>query len=284
MHPEAFHTLAPPPLAGPAPEPDSLRDVMRLLGGDPATWDALAGVPVAVRRLVEGAPLVHEGAPLQSLHVVRCGSLKCVRMLEDGYEQVTALTLPGDVLGFDGLHNGLHATTAVALELSTVYALPLASLQTLSEHCPGLDGVWQLALSRQLAHAVATAEMLTAVASDVRLARFILWMSARAQRLGWSARRLRLSMCRRDLASLLGVAHETVSRSFTTMADAGLLKVDNREIDILDVEQLRLRARVTRRPVDPEPIVVRREAKSGPPLPGAACGRWSGSPQAPANP
>lgn len=227
-----------------------LPDVLRLLGGDPSSLAPMVRIPVALRRLEEGSALAHEGAPLQSLYVVRCGSLKCVRTLEDGYEQVTALALPGDVLGFEGLHCGHHAVTDVALEFSTVYALPLWSLHALRQQCPTLDDAWQRALSRQLARTAATADILAAVASEVRLARFILCLSARAAALGWSSRRLRLSMCRRDLASLLGVAHETVSRSFTLMADAGLLKVDNREVEILDLAQLQARARTTRRPVD----------------------------------
>jgi CRP/FNR family transcriptional regulator len=88
--------------------------------------------------------------------------------------------------------------------------------------------------------------MMAAVASDVRLARFLLWMSARMEEAGQSPRRLLLRMCRRDIASLLGVAHETVSRSFTTLADAGLLTVQNREVDILDLPALRGVARSTR--------------------------------------
>ena len=68
--------------------------------------------------------------------------------------------------------------------------------------------------------------------------------------LGQSPRRLRLRMCRRDIASLLGVAHETVSRSFTTLAESGFLKVDNREVELLDIARLQARARITRGPDD----------------------------------
>jgi CRP/FNR family transcriptional regulator, anaerobic regulatory protein len=243
------------------PESDTrpLHDLVQLLGGDTT---ALAPgdehIPVALRRLDEDTVLALEGAALHSLHIVRCGSLKSVRTLEDGYEQVTAFALPGDVLGFDGLHTGRHTASAVALEVSTVYALPLAGLQELRQRCPALDSALQLALSRQLARAAATAEMLAAVASEVRLARFILWMAARVTELGWSPRRMRLRMCRRDIASLLGMAHETVSRSFTTMADTGLLKVDNREVEILDLPRLQARARATRGAPDGSAILVSR--------------------------
>ncbi len=262
MNVHALRDMAPAASSRPGSEGHFLQDLMRLLGGGGTAVQSAARIPVAMRRLDEDCALAHEGAPLKSLHIVRCGSLKCVRTLEDGYEQVTALALPGDVLGFDGLHCGRHGATDVALEFSIVYTLPLSSLHALREHCPALDDAWQAALSRQLARAAATADMLAAVTSEVRLARFILWLSARAAALGWSSRRLRLSMCRRDIASLLGVAHETVSRSFTTMAEAGLLKVDNREVEILDWNRLQARARTTRRPVDVDAITVPRKKRS----------------------
>lgn len=260
---------------------DHLRDVLRLLGGDASSIASTARIPVALRRVEEGSVLAHAGAPLRYLYVVRCGSLKCVRTLEDGYEQVSALALPGDVLGFDGLHCGRHATTDVALEFSTAYALPVADLPAIRAQCAKLNEAWERALSRQFARAAATADMLAAVASDVRLARFILWLSARAQALGRSPRRLRLSMCRRDLASLLGMAHETVSRSFTMLDDAGLLRVANREIEILDLDQLQVRARTTRRGTDLGVGVIPPGPRSGllkaPPL-RPEC--WSGALQA----
>lgn len=275
MDTRTLHHVVTPAGAWPDADADSLNDLARLLGSDIAAMDPMARVPVATRRLAEGTPLVHEGTLLDSVYVVRSGSLKCLRTLEDGYEQVTALALPGDVLGFDGLHCGHHAVTCVALELSTVCAMSVAALKALRARCPTLDDAWQRALSRQLARTAATSDMVAAVASEVRLARFILWLSARAQELGWSPRRLRLTLCRRDLASLLGVAHETVSRSFTTMADAGLLKVDNREIEILDPLQLRARARATRRPVDSDAITVSGASRLAVARPAQAQARWS---------
>jgi CRP/FNR family transcriptional regulator len=130
--------------------------------------------------------------------------------------------------------------------VSTVFALPLQGLQALRLQCPALDDALQIALSRQLVRCAELTEILAAVASDVRMARFLLWMAARMAERGQSPRRLLLRMCRRDIASLLGVAHETVSRSFTTMAEAGFIRVDNRQVEIVDRAGLQLRARTTR--------------------------------------
>jgi CRP/FNR family transcriptional regulator len=221
------------------------------MGGDADEVDDTdEDLPITLWRIGEHATLLHEGAPAQSVYVLRSGSLKCVKTLEDGYEQVVCFAQPGELLGFEALHCGRQPTSVVALEDATVYALSMTELLGLRQRCPALDDALQLALSQQLTRAAGVAEMMSAVASDVRLARFLLWMSARMAEAGRSPRRLLLRMCRRDIASLLGVAHETVSRSFTILADAGHVKVENREVEILDLEHLRMRARNTRGPLE----------------------------------
>ena len=51
-----------------------------------------------------------------------------------------------------------------------------------------------------------------------------------------------------DIASHLGIAHETVSRSLTALADWGYIGVHHREIEILDADGLERFKRVTRGP------------------------------------
>ena len=58
-------------------------------------------------------------------------------------------------------------------------------------------------------------------------------------------------MTRRDIASHLGVAHETVSRSFTALADWGYIRVLNRDVEVLDPDGLRAFSLITRGLVDP---------------------------------
>ena len=230
----------------PLAQPGSLQELLHLLGVRVNDRMAESGVPVSIWLVHEGAALLHEGMHSPALYVVRSGSLKCLKTLEDGYEQVLSFAQPGELLGFEALHRGVQPSSAVALEETTVYALSPQQLPALLRESPVLDRALWLGMSQQVARAAETAEMMAAVASDVRLARFILWLSSRMRDAGQSSRRLRLRMGRRDIASLLGVAHETVSRSFTLLADSGAIRVENREIEILDENALRLRARSTR--------------------------------------
>lgn len=228
--------------------PAPLPELLAAMGHEAARQGGTASAEplVSVWRVRAGAALLHEGAAAESVHVVRSGSFKCLKTSEDGYEQVLAFSGPGEVLGFEALSRGRHTCSAVALEDSTVFTLPLRELDGIRQRAPALDHALQFALSRQLARAAEISEMMAAVAAETRLARFLGWMSACMADRGQSPRRLYLRMSRRDIASLLGVAHETVSRSFTALADWGYLRVVNREIEILDAAGLRACARSTR--------------------------------------
>jgi CRP/FNR family transcriptional regulator len=233
-----------------ATTPGVLAELLHAMGSATDEIPLDDSIRIAQRRVRAGSVLVHEGTPVGSIHVVRSGAFKSLKTSEDGYEQVLSFAGRGDVLGFDAVARDRHATSAVALEDSTVYALPVDELPSLRRRFPALDRALQRALSAQLVQAGEVAEMLAAVASEVRLARFLTWLSANLLERGQSPRRLWLRMSRRDIASLLGVAHTTVSRSFTALADMGYLRVDNRDVEILEADGLRACARSTRAPTD----------------------------------
>lgn len=225
-----------------------LSDLTRLLTGTKADAprDPEENLALTLWQVRRHATLLHEGFPGMALYVVRSGSLKCLRTLEDGYEQVLSFVQRGELLGFEALHSGRQRVSVVALEDSTLYGIQLRHLPGLRQRCSTLDNALYFALSRQLGRLTDSAEMMAAVASDVRLSRFLLWMSAELAHSGQSPKRILLRMGRRDIASFLGVAHETVSRSFSSLADKGCIEVNNRAVKILDIDQLKAHASCTR--------------------------------------
>lgn len=224
-----------------------LPGLVQLLGGEPgAAGAAMTGEPFALHRVERGATLVFEGSHADRLYVVQSGSFKCVKTAEDGYEYVLGFTWRGDVIGYDGVAASRYAFSAIALEDSRVVVLPLARLDALRHAAPAFDAALQAIVSRQLTHAGEIAEVMAAVAADVRLARFLVQLSARMAERGQSPRRLLLRMNRRDIANHLGLAHETISRSFRMLAERGWLRVDNRNIDIADLDSLKRCGRSTR--------------------------------------
>lgn len=231
-------------------ESGRLSDLLACMGFAPGADPTAASIPVPMRPLRAGDALFHEGAVAEALYFVNSGSFKTFRTAEDGYEQVLGFIGRGEVLGFEAIWGGSHPTGAMALETSSVFAVLLRDMVTVGHRVPEFERMLQNAASRALSARCDLAGMMAAVAAEVRLARFLLHLSKRMAALAQSPRRFRLRMNRRDIASYLGVAHETVSRAFGTLAGLGLVRVAHREIEILNSQQLERFARHTRRPPD----------------------------------
>ncbi|MDH5649574.1 MAG: helix-turn-helix domain-containing protein, partial [Gammaproteobacteria bacterium] len=58
------------------------------------------------------------------------------------------------------------------------------------------------------------------------------------QKLGFSGTHFKLTMSRQDLGDYLGLALETVSRLFTRFQEETLIKVDGRQVELLDIKRL----------------------------------------------
>ena len=228
----------------------STADLQQLLGRQVGAAQTADPTLLPVRRLHAGDTLFHEGASAQAIFFVWGGTFKTYRTAEDGYEQVLGFAGRAEVLGFDAMCMDFHPTAAVALEESSVCVVLVRDLFVGGGRNPMLDRLVALAVSRALTLRGEVADLMAAVAAEVRLARFLMQLSQRMAACGQSPRRFHLRMSRRDIASHLGVAHETVSRSFSAMAGWGLVDVNNREVEILDMERLKALARSTRGTVD----------------------------------
>lgn len=231
-------------------ERTTMSDLLHLMGARESALGDLLELPVPVRRLRAGETLFHEGARVESIQFVRSGTFKLFHTEQDGYEQVLGFVGRAEMLGFDAVCLDGHPTEAVALEESTVFVLLVRDLFAYAERAPAFGRVLHMSVSNALARQSEVADVMAAVSSEVRLARFLLHLSRRMVAYGQSPRRLLLRMSRRDIASYLGVAHETVSRSFKVMADWGLVDVDNREVEVLDMVRLQAFSQGTRRQID----------------------------------
>lgn len=232
-----------------AADANPLAELLRLTGSRVEPGDEGLDMPAPIRRLRARDMLFHEGGRAESVYFVRAGTFKTFRTAEDGYEQVLGFSGRAELIGFDALCMGQHPTACVALEESSVYSLLIRDLIEPGRRTPSIDRMLAVAVSRALQQRNDLADVMAAVAAEARLARFLLQWSVRMAACGQSPRRFYLRMGRRDIASYLGLAHETVSRSLQTLVRWDLLSVSNRAVDILDMDGLKTLARSTRRPV-----------------------------------
>ena len=190
------------------------------------------------RPLTRGDHLFRIGAPFQSLFAVRSGSLKTYATSEEGQEQVMGFHLPGELVGRDAIADGFHPLAARALETTSVCEIPFKDLETLSVQLPGLQRQLLRVMSQEIRDDEQNMVILGQKSAEERLASFLIGLSDRFRRRGFSATQFNLSMSRSDIGNYLGLALETVSRLFTRFQNEGLLRVDRKHIELLDRDRL----------------------------------------------
>ena len=191
----------------------------------------------ARRIILCGEHLIHEGELLDRAFVIRMGHFKSYRLYRDGEKQILGIHGPGDVLGFEALVDAPALSNVEALEMSTVEVITLseqtrwllAQAGPVGELLDGIQAQYQR-LGRLL--------YIDRHPADRRLAEFLIDFSRQEGATGRSAIELRLPLNRRDLARFLGLAPETLSRTFSRLQERRILCVESREIRILDLEAL----------------------------------------------
>lgn len=188
-----------------------------------------------LRPLQKGEHIFRAGEDFRSIAAVRSGCFKSYVIDHEGEEQVLGFHLSGEIMGLDAIHSNRHTANVVALDTSSVCALNFDSVTDMARHLPELQAELFRIMSQQIAELEANAADLTA---DQRIARFLFSLSDRFSRRGYSKSEFNLSMSRRDIASHLRLATETVSRVLARFQDHGIVSVNRKNIVIEDLEAL----------------------------------------------
>jgi CRP/FNR family transcriptional regulator len=195
-------------------------------------------VVYARRRLKRGEALYHAGAEFNALYAIRSGSFKASLFDGEGREQVSGFFMAGELLGLEGLGSGEYNAAAVALEDSEACVLPYTLIEVLAREVPGLQRRLHAVLAREIVRDQGVMMLLGTMRAEQRLATFLLNLSARSVRRGYSSSDFHLRMTREEIGSYLGLKLETVSRLFSQFNDAGVIAVDHKHVRILDVRKL----------------------------------------------
>ncbi|WP_018866869.1 MULTISPECIES: fumarate/nitrate reduction transcriptional regulator Fnr [unclassified Thioalkalivibrio] len=197
------------------------------------------------RPIAKGAALFTMGAKFDALYAVRTGALKTVLISDDGTEQITGFALAGDLLGLDAIHSGKHPVSAVALESTSVCAVPYGHVDDLAGRLPTFRQHMMSVMSQELAQDESLHALLAQRTAEQRLATFLVGLSERQRTRGLSPERFYLPMSRADIANHLGLTQETISRLFTQLRNQGVISLHTRDLEILEPESLRNTAGVT---------------------------------------
>nr|WP_034618918.1 MULTISPECIES: fumarate/nitrate reduction transcriptional regulator Fnr [Chitinibacter] len=217
----------------------SLRELCLPIGLSQDEMSELDKLITQARPIKRGEALYRAGEPFRSLYAVRLGFFKASVISEDGREQVTGFHMSGELLGMDAISTDVHTCDAIALEDSEVCELPFSDIEDLSRDVPLLQRHLHKVMSREIVRDHGVMLLLGNMKAEERLAAFLLNLSQRFAVRGYSSSSFHLRMTREEIGSYLGLKLETVSRTLSKFQDQGLIKVQNRLIELENIDSLK---------------------------------------------
>ncbi len=186
-----------------------------------ADLEALEGL-VAHRRYHKGDDIVREGDPADALHIIHGGEVKLYRLRPDGGEQVLRILGEGDFFGELALLSGARApSTATVVSPSLVCAVHQRDLRRFLLEHPRTMYVILTILVGRLAQAEDIVENIASFNSRQKAAALLLTLAQRQGRQTRQGTEIKLSLNRADLASMVGLTQETLSRRISEFKEQG---------------------------------------------------------------
>jgi CRP/FNR family transcriptional regulator len=189
-----------------------------------------------IRRVEPKEHVFCEGDPRTHVFRIEEGVIALSKLLSDGRRQVIDFAYPGDYIGLGILND--HIFDAQATCAAKIRCLPASAL----EQAAALDASLALKLYKAVsAELLAARSLLVSVGQGTameRLASFLLGLHHRVMD-NSDADVVNLPMRRSDIADLLGLTIETVSRTITKLRSLGVIDVvHGTEVRILDCDRL----------------------------------------------
>jgi CRP-like cAMP-binding protein len=216
---------------------DTLRSTELLRVANQETIVALAAAS-RLRMLRRDEILFLEGDRPTSVCAVASGTLRVFTTSLAGTEPTFTLLSPGALVGELGVLDDLPRSASVAaLRAAEVVEVPARAFRSAYDDDPAIARrLVQLLAERLRALSDGLAD-LTYLDLGGRLAKYL---ATEADRVG--APSFRLTLTQAELGQMLGGARQTVNQVLQSLAAAGLVTVEGRNVRIHDLAGLRLRA------------------------------------------
>ena len=171
-------------------------------------------------------------------YAVATGLVEVSRHFENGHRQTLAFMLPGDLFGLP--HDGQYINFAQAISPSKLYRIPWQQWICMMRDKPGLQGMLRMLVAFDLWRAQRRMMVLSEQSPTQKLATVLLGLAQHIEFYDARRRCLELPLTRFDLGDYLGIAPETVVRTFAKLEKSKLIRrLSPRTIEIKNLEALR---------------------------------------------
>jgi CRP-like cAMP-binding protein len=187
-----------------------------------------------------GDVLYHQGDPCTGVYCIQSGLVGLRKVGADGSSVLVRLAQPGDTIGYRSFLAGEeHNLSAEVLKPSLVCFIDRAVTRKLLDTKPELG----LRFLKRLADDLDAAEdkflQLTSFDIRARLAHLLLVLKERfAAEEKDGALKLELPLSRQDMAAMIGVRPETMSRAISKFEDDGIAFFSGRTVQVPDISVL----------------------------------------------
>ena len=183
----------------------------------------------------KGRMVFSEGDEGNGFYVVADGKVKIFKVSMDGKEQILHVYGPGAPFGEVAVFAGKKfPASAETLLKSHLLFFPRAAFVELISNNPSLSLNMLAMLSMRLRQFAMQVENLSLKEVPGRLASYLVYLTQEQEQ----DNEVDLPLSKGQLASLLGTIPETLSRIFAKMGSKGLISVQGRTIELLDLEGL----------------------------------------------
>jgi len=186
-----------------------------------------------------GDYLFRQGDPVRYFYVVNSGIAKQFITNSDGTEQVVNFTLAGESMSLDYLEGGRHNSNVMALDTTSVCAIPVSRLNGHKDLKAAVVGHLLKFATTEIARRHELQQLIGQGSAENKLAYFIMDMARRLESTGHPAECVILQMSRHDIANYLCLADETVSRLFSKFSEWRILNINKKQVQIVDFDTLR---------------------------------------------
>jgi CRP/FNR family transcriptional regulator len=186
-----------------------------------------------------GEHLYYQDQKMQHVFALYSGCCKEYTVDEEGEEKVNNFYFPGDLLALESLPEKAYTFSAVALEKSRFCAIPYKTFFPLMQESQALFQRFIDILSYKMQ---THRQIPLTTNAKRRIAAFLLDILSRLERRENIEDQIHLPMSQFDISNLLGLAHETVSRTLHIFQEAEMIKIKNKVIYVTDIDALKAMA------------------------------------------
>jgi CRP-like cAMP-binding protein len=192
------------------------------------------------RDYLPGEVVFHEADACRGVHCIESGLVGVRKMNANGQEILLRLCHSGDTLGYRSLLAGDdHNNSAEALEPSMVCFIDAATVRTLLTRNPTLGLRFLNHAASDLRNAEDKVLQSTTLPVRARFAHLLLVLKDRYGVVGEDgAMELELPLSRQDMAAMIGIRPESMSRTIRSMEEDDIARFSGRRVHIRNIDDL----------------------------------------------